>query len=261
MPVLVIEDNPVNLKILELNLQKHGYQTICATRGSDALNILSENSEIELVITDIMMPDIDGLEVLRQIKQDHSLKHIPVIICTAMKDIETVRKAVELGCRHYIVKPVIASQLIQKVREALFQDRVILQNRVEVLSRLNLNLESYHQLARTFSSSVDDVIRLLEDVVDRDRNDDLGENLNQLMESAQLLGADRVMHILDVASGEGGMEDDGRRLNIYRLLLNELKQLQNVLPAPFVGITGAEDALSPDAEADRGLNASAYRRG
>ena len=119
MSILIAEDNSVNRRILDLNLRKHGFQTVLTTTGKEALDYLSSNQDVELIITDIMMPEMDGITLIQKIKENSDLKDIPIIVCTARKDVETVKEIALLGAVNYIVKPILASVLLQKVREAL----------------------------------------------------------------------------------------------------------------------------------------------
>ena len=107
------------MRIIDLILRKHGFNSITKHTGDDALNYLSSHQDIDLVILDIIMPGMDGIQVLEKMKEKPELRDIPVIVCTTRKDAETVKKAVSLGAAGYIVKPVNAGVLIQKVREVL----------------------------------------------------------------------------------------------------------------------------------------------
>lgn len=120
MSILIVEDNKVVAHILKLNLEKHGYNTITVTNGMDALEILKdEDYKIDLVISDISMPYMDGIHFLKQIKESPSHADIPVILCTQHHDSKIIHEAIRLGCADYIVKPINAAQLLQKVRHIL----------------------------------------------------------------------------------------------------------------------------------------------
>ncbi|MCK5733884.1 MAG: response regulator [Candidatus Latescibacteria bacterium] len=119
MSILIVEDDPVSSKILELNLRRHGYQTIAARTGKEALECLSSTPDIQLIMADIMMPEMNGLELLGKIREHPEWKEIPVVMCTALSDSKTVEKAVELGCRHYVTKPIHIGPMLRKVHEAL----------------------------------------------------------------------------------------------------------------------------------------------
>ena len=129
MPILIVEDNRASGKILEINLRNNGYATLVVRNGRQALECLQSTPDIELVITDIMMPEMNGLELLRAMKEHAEWKEIPVIMSTVIADSETVKKAAGMGCREYLAKPIIPAQLIQKVRKALEDKRVILQSK------------------------------------------------------------------------------------------------------------------------------------
>jgi len=228
--ILIVDDNTVSLKIVELNLKKHRYETLTATTGKEALEQMSTNTDIQLVITDIMMPEMDGLSLLKQMKEHPVLKEIPVIMCTALKEMETVMKAIELGCKHYIVKPVIPSQLLQKVKEVLGHDKPVLQNKRQVMHRLNLDTRAYGEIAREFAVSVTKKIALLEAYQNGETQKDISSELLELMESTSLLGAYKVQKILEriATKKEGG--DDKFKNGEYALLLRELAMLLEELP-------------------------------
>ena len=119
MSILIVEDDPVSSRILELTLRGHGYQTIAARTGNEALECLSSTPDIQLIMADIMMPEMNGLELLGKIKEHPEWKKIPVVMCTALADSKTVEKAAELGCRHYVTKPIHVGSMLRKVHEAL----------------------------------------------------------------------------------------------------------------------------------------------
>jgi CheY-like chemotaxis protein len=129
MTIMIAEDNRASAKILEISLRNDGYASFIARNGKEALECLQSMPDIELVITDIMMPEMDGLELLRTMKEHAEWKEIPVIMFTALADLETVKKAAGMGCREYLTKPIIPAQLIQKVRKALGDKRVMVQSK------------------------------------------------------------------------------------------------------------------------------------
>ena len=223
MSILIVDDNAMNARILEFNLSKNGYDTIVVESGPEALEALETMPEIQLVITDIMMPEMDGLALLAKIKDQPELKNIPVIMCTALSNVETVRKAAKAGCRHYIIKPINAVQLRQKVREILGSEETVLKDRSKVLSDLGIDNDLYDELGRAFTILVGQTIEALEKAKGTDALADNSVNLMNLLESASLMGAERMARILDaVFSPHKGNPDPS-------LLLRELKALHNSL--------------------------------
>ena len=101
--ILLVEDEPINRKILE-NIINHDYEAIVARDGVEAIELIREHSDkLSLVLLDLMMPDMNGFEVLQFMKDDKVLKQIPIIVCTAEKDCEV--KCFQLGAADFITKP------------------------------------------------------------------------------------------------------------------------------------------------------------
>ena len=119
MSILVAEDDPTSARVIELTLKKYGYTCHIAENGKIALNYLLETPQVKLVITDIMMPEMDGIQLLTQIKSTRELQNIPIMMCTTQADIDTVKQAVKTGCIDYIVKPVNPLQLLRKIERIM----------------------------------------------------------------------------------------------------------------------------------------------
>lgn len=119
MKILIVDDNLVQRMVLEFNLKKSNYQVVVARNGQEALQILESQPDVGLVITDIRMPDMDGLELLRRMKLNSSLRDLPFILCTALSDPEHIQQAAKLGCRYYVTKPVQEQIFMKRVHEAL----------------------------------------------------------------------------------------------------------------------------------------------
>ena len=232
MNILIVEDEPISQKILELNLQKHGYRTFSAQTGKEALEYLLSNPDIQLMIADIMLPEMDGLALLAEMKENPDLKNIPVIMCSAHSQVKIVQRAIELGCRHYIVKPINPGLLRQKVNDALGLNKPILRNRSETMKQLNLDIHAYMVIAREFAVSVSDMIDLLEQYLRMNSSEDIYEKFNNIFESVSQFGAVRVKNILEgIISKKEGKNNDTMKSE-YFSLIRELKVLQNELPAP-----------------------------
>ena len=102
--ILVVDDTPDNIDILKEALKKD-YIVRPALDGATALKIASADPKPDLILLDIMMPGMDGYEVLRRLRADHNTRQIPVIFVTSASDIESELKGLELGAVDYIVKP------------------------------------------------------------------------------------------------------------------------------------------------------------
>jgi len=114
--VLIVEDNELNMKLFEDLLEAHGYNTIQTSDGRKVVGIVRDEMP-DLIIMDIQLPEISGLEVTALLKKEDSLKHIPVIAVTAfaMKgDEEKIRQG---GCEDYIAKPISVMDFITVVKK------------------------------------------------------------------------------------------------------------------------------------------------
>jgi two-component system cell cycle response regulator DivK len=116
--VLIVEDNELNMKLFHDLLEAHGYQTIATRNGIEALD-LARKYRPDLILMDIQLPEVSGLEVTKWLKDDPDLKAIPVVAVTAfaMKgDEERIREG---GCEAYLSKPISVGKFIETVRHFL----------------------------------------------------------------------------------------------------------------------------------------------
>jgi len=232
MSILVVEDNPISSKILDINLQENGYEVVIANDAFEALTILETKKDISLIITDIMMPKMDGLQFILKIKQDQRFKKLPFIIASAMSNKKIVKKAIEMGCKHFIVKPVQSTQLIKLVKEILPNQRLILRDKHQTAAEMGLNIASYQKIANMFAQYLSKEIETLETELNEGKFKNLSIDLNQLRESATTLKTERLLDVLERVRKHLGNED-GRQLwnadKDYKVLLDEMKLLRKVL--------------------------------
>ncbi|MEY8204570.1 MAG: diguanylate cyclase [Bermanella sp.] len=122
--ILVVDDIPANVEILSIHLNDEGYEVVEALSGKQALAILQQSgqdgeAEIDLILLDVMMPIMSGLEVLAHIKKDTQTQNIPVILVTANADEQNVAGGLDMGAFDYIIKPYSLLVLLARVRTAL----------------------------------------------------------------------------------------------------------------------------------------------
>ena len=116
--ILVVDDVPDNVEILQLRLESQGYAVITAGDGEAALAIIRDRLP-DLVLLDIQMPKLDGIETVKQLKADDSLPFIPVIMVTARADAKDVVTGLEAGGDDYLTKPVDQAALVARSRAML----------------------------------------------------------------------------------------------------------------------------------------------
>lgn len=114
--VLIVEDNELNMKLFNDLLEAHGYITLGTRHGMEAIDLASKH-EPDLILMDIQLPEVSGLDIIRKLKADDTMKAIPIIAVTAfaMKgDEERIREA---GCEAYLSKPISVGKFLETVRQ------------------------------------------------------------------------------------------------------------------------------------------------
>jgi len=118
MKIMVVDDCPITRKLLGHYLMSRGYQVAFAENGLDALEKIGRE-KINLILTDLNMPYMDGMEFIKTLKADPTLFHIPVLMVTTEKDDTEREKAFGVGANGYLVKPVTAEAIAQNIRSIL----------------------------------------------------------------------------------------------------------------------------------------------
>ena len=116
--VLIVDDNAITLDILSTRLRVHGYEVVTAADGEAALDVARQQRP-DLVLLDVMMPKVDGIEVCRRLKTDTALPFVPVIMVTAKADTKDIVAGLEAGADEYLTKPVDQAALVARVKSML----------------------------------------------------------------------------------------------------------------------------------------------
>jgi len=144
--LLVVDDDEGNRDVLTRRLQKQGYTVANAENGRQALEMLEADS-YDLILLDIMMPEMDGFEVLRRLKSTDLLKHVPVIMVSALNEMESVAKCIEMGAEDYLTKPFNATLLQARLHNCLEKKRARDRER-DLFERLERNYQRLQELER-----------------------------------------------------------------------------------------------------------------
>jgi CheY-like chemotaxis protein len=119
--VLIVDDDVRNVFSITSVLEDHGMDVSFAENGKDALRLLEENPQVDLVLMDVMMPEMDGYETTRRIREQEALKVIPIIALTAKAMKGDREKCIAAGASDYITKPVDPEQLLSLMRVWLYR--------------------------------------------------------------------------------------------------------------------------------------------
>ncbi len=117
--ILLVDDDELSAAIMGSILEDLGHTIARAGDGKEALKVLESQRSLRLVITDLTMPEMDGLELTRHIRATDKFKDIQVVLLTGLEDHDLIRKAADVGCNSYLVKPVHPQVLVELVEEVL----------------------------------------------------------------------------------------------------------------------------------------------
>lgn len=159
--ILLVDDEPLNLRLLETLLKAEGYATLSSGSGAEAL-VLAAQSHPDLILLDIMMPEMDGFEVTRMLKADHRTSKIPIIVTTALDDHTSRMRALEMGAEEFLVKPVNRAELSVRVKNLLrlkeYADFLADHNQrleAQVVARTAQLSESYRETIYTMTAAAE----------------------------------------------------------------------------------------------------------
>lgn len=150
--ILIVDDEPMVVKILDARLPKKDYETLCAFNGKSALKIAKEEAP-DLILLDVMMPDINGYEVTKRLKSEASTRNIPVILLTALDGPEEKTKGLKAGADDFLNKPIHFAELLARVR---------------LLIRLKEYQEQFKNATISQVSSSETMMKVREDVEKKD---------------------------------------------------------------------------------------------
>ncbi len=120
---MIVEDNELNMKLFNDLLEAHGYETVTTRDGTKALD-LALSSKPDLILMDIQLPEVSGLDITRQIKQNDDLNHIPIIAVTAFAMRGDEDKIRECGCNGYVSKPISIATFIDTIQSHLSEKEI-----------------------------------------------------------------------------------------------------------------------------------------
>jgi DNA-binding response OmpR family regulator len=133
--ILLVEDDEQLLFILSNSLENVGYPTLIAKNGEQAINLLNNDHDISLVVTDLLMPVVDGLELCNYIRENKQFENLPVLIITGQSDIFYKSKGFNAGADDYITKPVEFVEFMLRIKALLKRSRIT--NKGKILMGLN----------------------------------------------------------------------------------------------------------------------------
>ncbi|BEQ15255.1 sigma-54-dependent transcriptional regulator [Desulfoferula mesophila] len=170
--VLVVEDDADSSLLFAALMESEGHEAVKADSGEEALELLAQDSDFDLVLLDLVLPGVGGWEVLERIKTDGKLRYVPVVVLSALDDKATTIKALELGAEDFLSKPVDVERMLSRVRvmlriRSLYEDLIHERSGRQHAQR-SLEMRRYFGQVMGGSSQVQQLADVLENVVDTD---------------------------------------------------------------------------------------------
>jgi CheY-like chemotaxis protein len=232
MSILIVDDCSITVKIVNFNLQKRNYKTLVAHSALEAIDQLRKVPDIQLMVLDIMMPEMNGIELFAKMREIPEWRNIPVIMCTAIADAETVKKAIRLGCKYYHIKPINPPVLVKQISDVLSKEEPLLYTEDQLIAQFGLDADSAVEIIKEFYKALKNTIAILESQITKGFAKLEASDMQKFSESASIIGARRVSEILDrVRVFQQTEEIEIETLFLeYRALLRELKILEKAIP-------------------------------
>lgn len=226
--ILAVDDNPTNIKVIGSILRDAGYRIGFAMNGREALEILMENTDYDLVLMDINMPEIDGFEALELLQQCDECRLIPVIMLTAFNNVENIVRCFDLGAVDYITKPFHSKELLSRVNTQLQ-----LKHKTDQLQQYARELEATNATKDKFFSiishdlrnpigSLQIISKMLRASIEKDDKTQINELL-EVLETTIGMGSKLLENLLQWARSQTG------RLNVRLMELQLAALAEEVL--------------------------------
>ena len=196
--ILIVDDNQTNIILLQAILKRAKYNTVSATNGADALRIMQEKHP-DLVLLDIMMPEMDGYEVARRKDEIEDIQSIPFLFVTALSDTNSMVKGSKDGCSDFITKPFNTEEILIRIHHQIInvENRRIINSKNEELKSLIRNRDKLYAVVAHDLRSPLGTIKSVLDILDENLNSEIiGFELYDLLH-ATTESADELFGLLE----------------------------------------------------------------
>lgn len=155
--IMLVDDEPINTEVLQTYLESEGYHNFVTTSESIHAIDLMRTEKPDVILLDLMMPDVSGFDIMAAMKRERALQHIPVVILTSSDDAATKLKALQMGAMDFLAKPVDASELALRLRNTLaakaYQHQLVHYDQLTGLAKFDAFLQSTTEATRSFAES------------------------------------------------------------------------------------------------------------
>ena len=226
MKILIVDDEKISRLLASKILVKKGYEVLEASSARQAIEQLESDEPIILLIADIMMPEMDGLELLSYINEKLDFMRLPVIMYTAKRDRPTFMKAVKMGIKDYMAKPVTSDVLLQKVKKALSNESPPLADKDKMLRELQIDKETYNELIDDLIDTISSQIEEMREAIEQEDFERLVFIADSCRTASTSLGAERILNVSTKLEESAQSKDADKSQKMVLALERELNILR-----------------------------------
>lgn len=226
--ILVADDDIAIRKLLRLILQREHYQVYEAEDGARALEIV-ENEVIEIILVDILMPNMTGIEFLRKMKSNPLTAAIPVILCTSISEQKYVKEALNLGISGYVLKPIVARDLLLKLNRAEKQVHPVLEDPHKTIRLLGLQMNEFRELVGLLVDEARNQLKLIGPSIEKGDLNPLFKFTRDLSNTAGNFGARALQHTAYEAGKCMLAKEGGQREKYLLTLRTQMERLRQAV--------------------------------
>lgn len=226
MKILILDDDKICRRVNSESLRRAGYDTIEAGSAKEAFDLLEKGEPIVMIIADIKMPEMSGLDFVGRLRSDPGLAKMPVLICTSMDPTAWLSQMELFGITSYSPKPVNANHLRGKIANILQEEQWPLEEIFRTLMRLDIPVEEYFACLDDLAKQLEDVTARSEDEAHPMTREELGFELEALAGAAQNLGAQRIAAVLTRETEFVRQLPDGQKVVVSATLKRETGMLK-----------------------------------
>jgi CheY-like chemotaxis protein len=226
LKILILDDDKICRRVTSESLRRVGYGTVEASSAKEAFELLEKGEPIVMIVTDIRMPEMDGLDFAARLRSDPGLSKMPIIICTAVDSKVWLDQMEAFGVTAYSPKPINANHLRGKIGKILQDEPWPLEETSRSLMRLDIPVEDYFRCLDELAQQLDDLIARSEGASQPASRDDLVFELDAVAGGAQNLGANRISEVLNREIEAAKALADGQKAAISPSLKRETRMLK-----------------------------------
>lgn len=227
MKILVVDDDDISRLLATNILAKAGYDVLDAASAKKAIEYLETGEAIRLLVSDIMMPEMDGLELLAYIRKNLGFMELPVIMYTAKRDRATVVQAIKMGIKDYMAKPIDAGKLLKKIKKVIDSDTQPLADQKQMLNKLQIDNKTYTELLDNLTSTITSKVEEIKTTIEQNDFETIIFTIDTIMTASINLGAERILPLSKKLGSMAKKQDADSCQKILLALIREVNILED----------------------------------